>query len=125
MLSQTAAFLILCHHKSAPYQPVFAVVVPFIDGLLRVHMSAVRIPILRSLDVCGVRERRDIIRGRQRWFMTTFEDVVKQLDEIIKDDTFIEYRGRLEGVGVRTHRLSAHKKKRVSVFASRRSPLRP
>ena len=69
MLSQTGAFLILCHHKSAPYQPVFAVVVPFIDGLLRVHMSAVRIPILRSLDVCGVRERRDIMRDRQRLFI--------------------------------------------------------
>jgi hypothetical protein len=128
-------------------------------------MSAVLIPILQSLDVCRVQERRDIIRGRQRLFIevalkflvrnegdapaykwsvllvhrtggdsfergmtyrgerwpqqtvdrtllpglaldhdkhlyqlsispdvTTFEDVVKQLDEIIKDDTFIEYR---------------------------------
>jgi len=130
-----------------------------------VHMSAVLIPTLQSLDACGVQERRDILRGRQQLFIevaltflvrnegdapaykwsvllvhgaggksvvrgmtyrgerwpqeavdrtllpgqalshdkhlyqlsispdvTTVEDVVKQLDEIIKGDTFIEYR---------------------------------
>jgi hypothetical protein len=31
-LSQTAAFLILCHHKTRAYQPAFAVVLPLIDG---------------------------------------------------------------------------------------------